>query len=75
MGIIWPEIFTDKDFEYSKKIKQPNAAVADGLTGWANCHMSEGIPRHFSNGMLKILQITGTATSDGLMKIAGKLDK
>ncbi len=45
-------------------------AVAAGLMGWALCRCGAGIPEGFGNGMVKVLDITGTASEEGLQKWA-----
>ena len=76
-GIVWPEILTNENFTYPydsiNKTKQYAHAVADGLCGWANCHLGGEIPKAFGKGMVKISSIVGTATPEGLMAAAAKL--
>jgi len=77
MKIMWPEIFTNDNFTYPydsvHKTKRYAAAVSDGLCGWANCHLGGEIPKGFGKGMVKISEIVGTATPDGLMAAATDL--
>lgn len=75
MGVIWPEIFTNKDFEYPIGAIQPNTVITDGLIGWSCCMARAALPENFGKGMAKILEIVGVATPDDLLKMAEKLDR
>ena len=51
---MWPEVFTNPDFEYDPSDKDHVAkALADGLSGWGNCVLGN-IPEGFGMGMVKI---------------------
>ena len=66
MMISWPKVFTDPDFEYDlADDATPALALADGLCGWACCVMAKP-PEQFGHGMVKVGDIVGTATPDGL---------
>lgn len=73
----WPEIFVNENFVYPysgiEKTHRYAAAVADGLCGWANCHLDGDIPEHFGKGMAKISEIVGSASPDRLNKAADEL--
>ncbi len=75
--VIWPEIFTNENFTYPfsgiEKTQRYAAAVADGLCGWANCHLGGDVPENFGRGMVKISKIVGPATPGNLMAAASKL--
>ena len=67
MSIVqWPEIFTNKDFEYQEKDKERLEAMAcaDGLTGWGICKSGYAPAEHFGSGMIKIENILGTTSDD-----------
>lgn len=61
-AIIWPEVFTNPDFEYDPKDElRASSALADGLEGWACCAL-EKQPDGFGNGMVKIGALLGCST-------------
>lgn len=68
---IWPEIFTNKDFEYKEEDPKTLKAIAcaDGLSGWGICMTGFSPPEHFGMAMVKIGEILGnmTVTCDELM--------
>ena len=74
--MIFPEILTNEDFEYPEGTKQPETALADGLSGWGCC-MAGGTPSEsFGKGMVKIGKIVGvSATPDSLSNMADILIK
>ncbi len=53
---IWPEVFTNPDFEYGPDDKMQ--AVADGLAGWACCALGKP-PENFGQGMVRVGEATG----------------
>ena len=64
----WSRVFIEPDFDYVKeypdiKLRRPTA-LADGLSGWGNCHAGAEIPTTFGIGMIKVgavLKISPTA--------------
>lgn len=55
---IWPEVFTDPDFEYDADDPlHVGKAFADGLSGWACCIHGD-VPEGFGLGMAKIAMFT-----------------
>lgn len=66
----WPEVFTNLEFVY----EGPDAkarAIADGLSGWGNCHAGAERPEFFGQGMVKIAKVLGvTATPENLKSLA-----
>ena len=71
--LIWPEVFTNPDFQYGDTESDLILAICDGLTGWGNCHAGAPIPEGFGRGMVKIGVLTGAFTPEELMKIAKAL--
>jgi len=60
--IIWPEVFTNPDFEYDPNDKlHVGKALADGLSGWGACVLGN-IPHGFGDGMVKISMFAGCGT-------------
>jgi hypothetical protein len=47
--------------------------IADGLNGWACCSLGVKPPDKFGEGMAIIASIVGTATPDGLDKLADEI--
>lgn len=70
--LIFPKVFTDESFEYDTSDPNVKAmALADGLTGWGNCHAKAPIPRTFGNGMVKVGEVLGIIpTDENLMQYA-----
>ncbi len=76
--IIWPEVFTDEDFEYEDTPRKRLHAVADALTGWANCQLGiDKPPAQFGRGMVKIAGVVGCGaiTPDNVMQISRDLQQ
>lgn len=67
--MIFPEIFNTGVLpeNYNKE-----SLIADGLCGWACCIVGAKPPEKFGEGMTSIARILGTATPDGLYKLADK---
>lgn len=55
--MLWAEVFTDPEFEYGPD--DAKLAVADGLTGWANCEAGSKRPENFGLGMVKVNYASG----------------
>jgi hypothetical protein len=71
--IIWPEVITNPDFEYTgEKIKE--RAIADGLKAWA-CSRMERRPENFGFGIIKISKVIGScvATEERLRKLSDEI--
>ncbi len=65
---IWPEVFTNENYEYPDTPKGKAMAVADGLSGWASCSITPKVPDYFGMGMMKIgILLDIIATSENLM--------
>lgn len=59
--VIWPEVFTNPDFEYPADLPEKKlhaAAMADALIGWGNCYICPPPPA-FGYGMIKCSAIVG----------------
>lgn len=70
----FPEIFTNKDFQYGKSENDKNKACADGLDGWAICMKGNPPPETFGIGMAKIGTLLGIKPSaDELSIYANKI--
>lgn len=72
MKLIFPEIFI------TGKLPENwcnESLVADGLVGWANCMAGSTPPENFGVGMALIEHQLGTATPDGLEKLADKISE
>lgn len=70
LNCIWPEVFTNPEFEYESdrpELETEGRAIADGLNGWGNCFCGGKPPSGFGDGMVKICRVTGSATLDELM--------
>ena len=73
--ITYPEVFTNKKFQYGKTEKDKHLACADGLMGWGNCHIQTP-PEDFGTGMVKISQLLGiSASPEALMEYADQIPK
>ncbi len=70
--MIFPEIFKTGILPASRTYGQ---LVADGLCGWALCEAGEKPPKNFGIGIMIIAQKVGTATPDGLSKLADEIIK
>jgi len=51
------------------------ALISDGLCGWAICMAGQNPTKNFGAGMLIIAEKVGTATPDGLCKLADEIIK
>lgn len=72
--MIFPEVFTNLEFQYPDTEISKALACADGLIGWGHCIMGMETPRHFGKGIVKISQVLSiNATSDNLMQYADRL--
>ena len=63
--VLWPEVFTNPDFEYAETKNAKKQAMADAYTGWANCTVlglcgPPSLPDNFGKGMVKIGNFIGT---------------
>ncbi len=67
LQITWPEIFITG--KLPENYTKPEL-IADALTGWAHCSMRAEIPKNFGQGMAAISGILGTATPNGIDKLA-----
>jgi hypothetical protein len=70
--MIFPEILTTGKLpkEWSKE-----SLIADGLCGWGCCMAGNKPPEKFGEGMALISTIVGTASPDGLSKLADEFLK
>jgi len=70
--IMWPEVFTNPNFEYPEGHDGKGEAIANGLMGWANCIITKDeIPKGFGEGMVKIFYRLGLSpTKENLMTAA-----
>lgn len=75
----WPDVFITGQLpdrsEYDSET-QKALACADGLTGWALCHMGNEPPDQFGKGMVAIGLLLGiNATGENLSKYADRINK
>lgn len=68
--IIFPEIFITG--ELPRKWTR-ESLISDGLCGWANCMCGTEPPKNFGKGMSLISGKVGSATPDGLDRLANEL--
>ena len=71
----WAKVFTEPDFDYAKEDpdvgRRRCLALADGLSGWANCHAGADVPKGFGTGMVKIGEVLKiSATPDNLLAMS-----
>ena len=71
--LFWPDVFISGQNNYENTKESRALAVADGLTGWANCHM-EPAPERFGEGMASIGLFLGESIlPENLSKMADEL--
>ena len=76
MTMIWPEVFTNKDFSYKGTNDEVYAsALADGLVGWANCSFEKPPAPTFGVGMVKIRGIIGANHPEEISKLSDEFLK